>query len=214
MNGIFWNGTIEENFIGHIMAEVYKDKVYDLFLNNRSNLTIVDVGANIGITSHYFSQFAKQVYSLEPSKEHCNVFEKTMAFNKIENIDLTQKALYIKSGELPLFHNKNKTMFSLHGAVNDGSSEPELVDCTTMEDFFKEKEIDRVDLMKVDIEGSETEVFSHPSFQGVADRISILVTETHAWSGRHPNQVTDALKMAGFTIEAIENDASLIVARR
>jgi FkbM family methyltransferase len=134
-------------------------------------------------------------------------------FNELKNVSLVNKAIYIKSGEFPLFHSEdgNKTMSSLHTAV--GTKESELVKAITLGDLFKQEKIDHVDLLKMDIEGSETEVLSSTSFKDVADKIDLLIVERHAWSGRHPQQLTDALKNAGFNVGTVSSSADLIVAK-
>jgi FkbM family methyltransferase len=214
MHGIFFNPPIDDNFVGHIMAEVYKDRVYDEFLKGRKDLTILDIGANIGITSYYFSQFAKKVYSVEPSLEHFDILSRMIKFNRLDNVAPICKAIYIKNDKLPLFHNKNKTMFSLHMAVRDPSLKEELVDCITIDKLLERNKIDKVDFMKMDIEGSEVEVVCSPGFRKSAPKIDTIVMEVHDWSGRHPNQIKDALRSYGYNLDTLKTDANVIVARR
>ena len=213
MHAIFFNEPIERNFIGHIMAEVYKDRVYAPFMEGKKDLTVLDIGANIGLTSYYFSQFAKQVISLEPSLEHFDVFTTMLKYNKIGNVMPVNKALYIKDGVLPFHHNANRTMYSLHGAVDDNSSPTEDVQCTTIKSLFDEYKLDHVDFMKLDVEGSETEIVSHSSFVEVADKIDTMVIEQHSWSGRNEHQLKDALESVGFAVSQFPNDATLWVAK-
>jgi FkbM family methyltransferase len=214
MKAIFFNEPAENNYLGHQLSEVYKEQVYAPYLFGKTDLTILDIGGNIGVTSFYFSHFAKQVITLEPSKEHFEVLKKMVEFNELKNVKLINKAIFMESKKFPLFHNTNKTMFSLHGAVNDNSSPSEEVEAITLEDLFKQEKLDHVDLMKLDIEGSEIEVFSHSSFKAVADKIDLIVTERHNWSGRNPNQLNEALRNAGFLITQIPSNADLVVAKR
>ena len=118
------------------MAEVFRDGIYEPLLRGKQDLTILDIGANIGITAYYFSQFAKQVYSLEPSLEHFDTFTTMLKYNKITNVIPINKAMYIKPGQLPLYHpqNENKTMYSLHAGI--GVKDEELVTCTTFEELI------------------------------------------------------------------------------
>lgn len=214
MHGIFFNEPIDNNFLGHQMAEVYKDGIYNPFLHGRKDLTILDIGANIGVTSYYFSQFAKTVYSLEPSLQHFDILTRMLTFNKIDNVKPINKALYIENGKLPLFHNDNKTMFSLHQAVAKETQDKELVDCITFDKLLEDNKIKKVDFLKLDIEGSEPEIFGHTSFRESADKIDTMMFETHTWSGRHPNQILDSLTSLGFAVTQIPNDASVFVAKR
>lgn len=90
----------------------------------------------------------------------------------------------------------------------------EVVAAVTLEDLFEEKKIDHVDFMKLDIEGSEAEVLASESFRNVAPKIDTILMELHSWTGRHPNQVKEALKNAGFTVSTVPNDAEILVAKR
>lgn len=197
------------------MAEVYKDRVYAPFLEGKKDLTIIDIGANIGITSYYFSQFAKQIYALEPSIEHFDVMTTMLKYNKITNVMPINKALYLKEGSFDFGGpDNNATMRSLHSATWQDGKPKETVQATTLPVLFKDFKIDHVDFCKLDVEGSETEIISSTSFKEVADKIDCMVIERHQWSGRNENQIVDALKMVGFNVTQIPNQADLIVAQR
>lgn len=215
LNGIFFNTPLEANWLGHQFSEIYKDKIFAPFLNGKKDLTIVDIGANVGNFSYYASQFAKKVYALEPSLEHFQVLTHMLEFNKLTDIVVPiNKAIYMQSGRFEFHHNANRTMYSLHTAVDDKSSNPELVLAITLEDLFKDYNIEHVDLMKLDIEGSEHEVVSSPSFKAVASKINTIVIEYHQWSGRHPNQLNEALKNNGFRVSVMPSSADIIVGQR
>jgi FkbM family methyltransferase len=214
MNGIFYEGRIEDNYIGHIMAEVYKERVYAPLLDGKSDLTILDIGANIGITANYFSQFANTVYAVEPSKEHFGCIQKMIEFNGNNIIRPINKAIYVKSGIFPLFQPPNKTMRSLHMAVAQEGTPSELVECITLDQLFKENGIDHVHFMKLDVEGSEAEILGDKSFRGVAPMIDSMLVEVHNWNGRHPHQIDESLKNAGFKVRHVPNDANIVIAEK
>lgn len=215
MHGIFFEPPIESNYIGHIMAEVFKDNIYAPYLVRKRDLTILDIGANIGLTSYYFSKYGK-VYSMEPSKQHFDIFTEMIKFNKLEDkIVPINKALYIEKGKLPFGGPEdNKTMRSLHTATWPNGKSTEEVECITIEDLFNDYKIKHVDFMKLDIEGSETEVLSHTSFKNVADKIDKVIIEYHEWSGRNPQQLMDALKSNGFKVRNIPSDAHIFLGEK
>ena len=215
MNGIFFQPPLESNFIGHQMAEVYKDRVYAPYLEGKKDLTIIDIGANVGVVSYYFSQFAKQVFSLEPSKEHFEVLTAMLAFNKITNVKPINKAIFMKSGKFPFGGpNDNKTMRSLHMSTWQDNKPLEDVDCITLEDLFRDEKIEHCDLMKLDVEGSEYEILGSPSFKLVAPKIDVVIGESHKWAGRNENQLRESFKNNGFEFEWLKADAQLFVAKK
>lgn len=217
LQALFYSGSIEDNWLGHIMAEVYKDQVYRPYLPfDKAGTIALDIGAHIGIVSLYLSRYFERVVSLEPSTRHFQALEKNIVSNLAANVTAINKAIYIREGEFPFGGPiDNYTMRSLHVSTwQDGKSD-ETVQAITIEQLFNEQNIDRVTLMKLDVEGSETEIVAGDSFKRIAERIETMIIEQHDWSGRHPNQLREALKDAGFTkIETIPNDAKLLVAKR
>lgn len=215
MGAIFWPGDIRENYIGHICAEIFRDGIYEPFLAGRRDLVIMDVGAHVGIFSLYASPYAKVIYAFEPSSEHFMSLLETIKFNNLlDKVKPRRLAIFNENKTFPLFHNKNKTMYSLSTYVDDKSMPPEVVEAVRLDKFFEDEKIEKVDFMKLDIEGSEAEVFGGDGFANVADKIDTIVYELHAWTNRNPNQIKFSLESRGFEIEQIPNETNLWVAKR
>lgn len=214
MKAVFFEGEIEDNYIDKILNEIYRDRVYEKIFAGRNNLTVLDIGANIGLTAMYFSKYAKDVYSVEPSKEHFGALTKMLEFNQITNVHPVNAALYIKDGEFPLIHPGNRTMFSLHTNLLPIKIGEEVVKAITLPELFDQFKIEHVDFMKLDVEGSEQEILGSIGFTEVAPKIDQILAELHDWSGRNPNQAKEALKNRGYRVESIPNDANLILASR
>ena len=214
MKAIFYK-DFKNAYIPEILEEIYLNKVYVPFLNKDMD-TIVDIGANIGLTAQYFSGFAKRVFAVEPSVTHIEVMNKMFKFNKLDNIKIVDKAIYIENKELTFYHNENTTMYSLHTAIATKPQDNEVVQAITMEKLFNDNKIEVCDFLKLDVEGSEGEIISHSSFAKVASRIKNMITEYHVWSGYNPLQLVTALKDYGFKdVDFIKNvKATLIYATR
>ncbi len=212
MKAIYYNPPIESTYIHHILKEIYTDRVYHPILAGRKGLTILDVGANIGLTSEYFSKFAKKVYSIEPSQLHFDCLTQLIKHNKLSKVKPYKYAVGKEDGTMTLHHNDNSTMYSLNKAVsNSGGEEVEVV---TLKTLFKKLKIKNVDFMKLDVEGVEVEIVSSPEFKQVAKKIDTILLEYHTWSGRHPGQVVQALQNCGYQVAQVPSDATLFVAKR
>lgn len=214
LHGIFFTPPIFDMYLGHQMSETFKELVYAQFVVGKKDLTILDIGANVGVTAYYFSHFAKMIYAMEPSKQHFEALSTMVKYNKLKNITPINKALYLRSGKLPLFNLGNRTAFTL---INMGLGSPsELVDCITIKDLFDEYKLDNVDLLKLDIEGNEYDILCSTDFKDVCKKIKAIVFETHTWSGRNPNQIKDALTKNGYELGQInvKDDVKLFVAKR
>lgn len=212
MHGLFFNQPIEKNYLGHQLSEIYKEGVYYPFFKNKKNSIVVDVGANIGVTTYYFSQRAKKVYAVEPSKEHFQVLKYMVQYNELQNVELFKQAMWIKSETGKLFHNKdNKTMYSLHTAVSTEKDMVEDVEMVTLDKFFDDNKIEHCDFLKLDVEGSEFEIIGGEGFRKVAPKIDVVFLEWHVWADRNPNQLKQALELNGFRVKVLESDAKLMV---
>lgn len=215
LQAIFWNGDIDKYFLGHQFEEIFKSRIYAPYLENKKDAVVLDIGANIGIFSLYASKYAKTVYSLEPSLEHYTVLTQMINHNGLSNVVPIKKAIYIENKELPFGGpDNNKTMTSLHTATWQNGKPNEKVIATTLDTLFKDYNIDHIDLMKIDVEGTEFEILASEGFRKVSSKIDVVIGETHSWANRHPNQIKESLKSNGFVVEGIPNDAQLFVATK
>ena len=214
MQAIFFN-DFKNAYIPEQLKEMYRDRIYAQFLDGKKDLTILDVGGNIGIFSFYASEFAKQIYILEPAKQHQEVIETMLKYNKLDNkVTLVKKALSDKDGTTTFYHNENVTMFSMRPEVNGKPDDAETVETVTLDTLFTQYKIDHVDFMKRDVEGSEIDIVNSKGFEKVASKIDGMVIELHSWSGRNPSQLTTTLMDLGFEVFPIPNEAMLFGARR
>ena len=120
------------------------------------------VGCDIGVNKGYYSLFfAKlvgyrgRVLSFEPDAENCVWIRKTLSANFYKNIKLYQIALYNKTGESNFF----KGHFSgHHSLIIDFGLGMSKVKTRKLDDVLKEENINKIDFMKIDVEGAEVEV--------------------------------------------------------
>lgn len=212
-NAIFFR-NFNNSYIPQIMQEIWVQRIYEPFLKNLKDATILDVGANIGLFSLYAKDYAKQVYALEPSIQHFSAMSMMLEWNEIRNVYPLKLALSNKNGESTFYHNSNVTMFSLRPEVNGLPNESEAVQTLDMETLCKTYDIGTIDFMKLDVEGSEVEILASESFEKVVPRIKAMVMEYHTWSQVNPQQVVNMLRDYGFKVEQIPSDATIFSAVR
>lgn len=198
------------SFIPHILQELYIHQIYSKFLGGRENLTILDLGLNIGLFSMYASPMAKQIYGFEPAKETFELATKNIQDNKITNVKLFNKAIALENGKLTLFHTTNTTANSLMPELNALPELAEEVETIRLDTFVKEEKIKHIDFIKMDIEGTEDEVLGSESFQNIAPIVDAMVVELHPWTKQHPQQVVTTLRDRGFKVDVIPSDALIL----
>lgn len=173
-------------FIPYIYKEIYFEGVYNDVLNQKKDMVIVDVGANIGVTVQYFRNYAKTVYAIEPSPENLTALKKNVEFNKWDNVVVCPYALADKDGEMEFAQApNNRTTNALvdkevNKAVGPGWYQTRItVPTKSIETFMEENNIDQVDFMKFDPEGSEELILYTDGFKKVAPRIKAIECEFH-----------------------------------
>ncbi len=214
MKALFYEGNLADYYPGHVLGEIYKDKVYAPYLAGKSGLTILDVGGNAGWTTNYFSDYAKEIYTVEPSAEHVAVINELIKYNGLKNVTVIQAAVSNKPGKMLLNHNTNKTMFSLSKEVADPTLKGEEVEVTTLENILNQYKIDHVDLLKLDPEGEEGKILCSDSFRRIADKFDTIIFEYHVWCGYNIDQIRTTMKDLGFDWAQMSTEASVFVCQK
>jgi FkbM family methyltransferase len=165
-------------FIPYIYKEIYFDNLYVDVLNEQKDMIIIDAGANIGLITDHMRPHAKKIYAIEPASDHFEALQKNKDYNKWDNVELFKMALSGVDGETRLYKNlKNRTCHSL---VTDwGFKRSEPVKTMRIDTFMKENKIEKVDFLKLDVEGSENLILPSESFRNVCENIKAVEVEFH-----------------------------------
>jgi hypothetical protein len=164
------------------MREVFLDRDYDFPVRDNVKF-IVDAGANIGLASIFFANKYPdaKIIAIEPEKENFLLLKRNA--EPYSQIIPVNAALWRSSGSIRLVDpGRGEHGFTtVEGSNADGSNPEddgdELVASLSMDDLMKTYGIAHIDLLKVDIEGSEKELFE--AADGWIDRVSVIVIELH-----------------------------------
>jgi FkbM family methyltransferase len=115
---------------------------------------IIDIGANIGNHSLFFSEFLEYdiIHSFEPYADNFELLQKNMDGRKAK---LYQTALSDKKGEMVLYNSElnNNGGFSLHPQPHSFVVY-DKIDVTTLDSY----KLKNISMIKIDVEGHEEEV--------------------------------------------------------
>ncbi|MBA2500668.1 MAG: FkbM family methyltransferase [Chitinophagaceae bacterium] len=120
-------------------------------------LTIIDAGANIGLTSAYFASKypAASIVSLEPDLENFNWLKNNVKL--YGNVHPMLAGLWNQSGHLVITHtNEGNNAFRVE--VLPGYQEGSIA-ALTVSEIMRLQNWKTVDLLKIDVEGAEKEIF-------------------------------------------------------
>jgi len=122
---------------------------------------IIDIGAHIGLFSVIASQVTGKggkVYAFEPAPSTYELLQKTLAINHTDPvIETFQKAVGRETGKITFFISDDKADNS--NSLVDYKDDRRLhgidIDVISIDAFVKEKKINRLDFIKIDVEGAE-----------------------------------------------------------
>ena len=128
----------------------YEQKERDLIKNHiKPTDIIIDIGANIGYYTIFFSRIAALVYAFEPDPTNYSLLIKNIQANKITNVIAEQKAVSNNNGVAYLELDKFNTAGNYITNKNTKTAIP--VNMIKLDDY-----IQKADFIKMDIEGAET----------------------------------------------------------
>ncbi len=171
-----WYVGVKKEF-DDLMEETFRMQSYRAALD-KGDQTIIDLGAYIGDTAIAFHKYARKIYALEPAKDAYECMLRNVKELELEKVVPINKGLWEYTGKQRLYSSN----ISETGATLSPFSPYKRgfdIDVLSIDDFFEEYKIDHVDLMKVDIEGSEYEILKSKGFANVADKIDRIIIEAH-----------------------------------
>lgn len=171
----------ETIYLRHNTSDV---KTFDkVFLEDEYDFTpqhppeyIIDAGANIGAASVYLAhQYPKaRIISLEPEKSNFDMLLKNT--ENYKNILCLNKALWYINEPLTI-KNPDADKESFEIQQNNSTSGENIIESTTINQLIMDYDIPGIDILKIDIEGSEKEVFSYNTEW--LDKVGLIFIEFH-----------------------------------
>jgi FkbM family methyltransferase len=136
--------------------------------------TVVDVGANVGYASLRFAREfpGAKILAIEPAQQNQTQLRKNCA--SYTNISLEYCAVWSRSGRVRI--RSAEVPHNAYEMVEDPKGD---IAALGMVDLLSKHGIDRVDLLKMDIEGNEKLLFDDPQVRNWLSHVGMLLIETH-----------------------------------
>lgn len=159
----------------YTFREIFIRREYDIkFPAKFSPRWIIDAGANIGLTSVFFSikYPSAKILAIEPDKE--NYQRLLINTSAISNIDALRAALWVDESNIEVIDEG----YGLRGFTVRAGATSNEVNGITINSLIAKYNIDVIDILKIDIEGSEKEIFEK-GYEEWLPRTKCLVIELH-----------------------------------
>ena len=156
-----------------IFEQIFIDKEYDVEVAF-SPKTIIDLGANVGYASLFFnSKFPQaKIIALEPEANNFKQAQKNVASYK--NIQLLNGAIWHNNDELFLVDNG----LGEAGFMINATEGSQSIQAYTIPELMKLMATNEIDILKIDIEGAEKEIFENNTASWLP-KTKIVIVETH-----------------------------------
>lgn len=206
-----------------LYKEVYTSNTYTPphFPAIQDHDVVVDLGANIGLFALYAASIAPtvRVHAFEPAASSFAMLQQNVALNKLSNIRCYRCAVSGRTGKSALYitnvSSTQDTMIMTRVPVQ-GLKETEDIDCLSLDDLFPRCKIEHCNFLKVDVEGSEFNIFSSASRETLR-RIDRIAMEYHEMGSGKSCDLAGILQSQGFCVQTkpeLGTDRGMIYAIR
>ncbi len=205
-----YNSKIAREFLlssPEMPDHVWEPQTTKLLLHFSSN------AKNVIIAGAYFGDQAIPVanniklsgvcHTFEPNKNNSDLIAENAKLNGLTNILINNLALWNKSDEQLIFDGED----ALASTVQANGSAANVLHTITIDDYAVKKQLGKIDLLMIDVEGSEIKVLEG-AVEMLKQNKPVIVFETHSlyddWSNGLQNSPSSLLlKGLGYEIFAV-----------
>ena len=196
------------------LREKAREKLYSLI---QKDDVVFDVGTNIGETLLNFAKLTGEkgyAFGFEPDEENYKKLQKNISLNNFSNIHVFKNAVSDKKETVKLYcvdpHNRGMNRI----LENEGNVDYvySIVESTTLDEIVEKNNIEKLDLIKIDIEGYEMHAL-RGAIRVLKRFRPILFVEigyTRLIKNKtSPNELVKLLEDLGYSISQAETDEKI-----
>jgi FkbM family methyltransferase len=176
----------------YMYEEIFIREIYKFF-SHCSSPFIIDAGANIGLSIIYFKKLFpySEIVAFEPDKVIFEILQNNISAFNFKHVNIHNKALWTCDSSLNFM---SEGADGGRIAINSDSENIVVVETVALNSFLNR----RVDLLKIDIEGAETEVLTQCA--DLLTNVDRIFVEFHSFVtvAQELNKLLLVLSNAGF----------------
>jgi FkbM family methyltransferase len=200
----------------YVFREHYEPELLLLEQFLEPGMVFVDGGANTGVFSFTAARLvgpSGHVFTFEPGSTCFHALERSKKLNGFHQIHLAHQALSDKTGTARLYHHLGQENAFTLGV--DETAPYDEVAVITLDDVAKQESVDRVDFIKLDVEGAEELVLR--GAQNVLKRWRpVVLFEVNLDASRRMNLAPDGacefLRSLGYELFSFDDNHDLVAA--
>jgi len=159
------------------IKQIFEKEEYKLPINNFQPKLILDCGGNIGCSAVYFANKYPdaQIYCVEPQKDNFTLLK--MNTKIYANVHCIQSALWDKDTFIKVLEEGHVPTDYM--TVETTADDPAAMKTTTISKLLQDSGFEEIDLLKIDIEGAEKEVFGAADVDDWLSKVKVIAIELH-----------------------------------
>lgn len=158
-----------------VLYQCFINKEYDIPMD-KTPKTIIDLGANTGFSSVFFKNKYPEakIVAVEPEKSNYDLLVKNIT--NLDNVFAYNAAIWHRQAHLTI---EDKGWGHWGYVVNEVDEHTkDAIKAISIDQLMEDHAIERIDLLKVDIEGSEKDLFS-TGYEKWLAKTDLIVIELH-----------------------------------
>jgi FkbM family methyltransferase len=159
----------------YLLHEIFLSRTYWIPLSwRRPVATVVDLGANVGLATLFLSQYfpTARFVCVEPNPANTAILKQNIS-SLGELAQVIEGAVNASSGEAWF----EDSVECWRGRLCQDRNRGRLVRCYTMEEILTACDLSTIDVLKVDIEGAEQQLFG--TRNGWLSKVKVIIVELH-----------------------------------
>ena len=158
-----------------LIKPIFEEREYATPMENFSPRFILDCGANIGTSALFFANVypAAKIIAIEPDPDNFKLLK--LNTSHYPNVKCINAALWDKETKVDIFGTHPSALRTYETADSDENT----IGTTTVAKLLTDSGFDEIDLLKIDIEGAEKEVFSAADVHDWLSKTKVVAIELH-----------------------------------
>ena len=179
--------TEHYNFIYSLLNQIFVHNIHFKKFELNKGDTVIDAGANIGgftIRAAEMIGPTGLVMAIEPDKQNREILRMNISINELENVIIVSNGLWSTKAIKRFYINRLPGSHSIINEQQENTIKTIDIGVDTLDNIVKEHGVNKVDFIKMDIEGAEIEALKGAKDVLSQKNLKLVIEASHIVNGQ------------------------------